>query len=232
MTKRKIIATYAAEANTYDRTRAIFEKGRFAGRERKLYSQYLRRGSKILIVACGTGRHFKYLCTEIGAEVVGLDVSVAMLRIARTKERSVALIRGDAENLPFRDGAFDAILCSRAFYLFDNKFSFLRSAYSAVKMRGKVLVSTISKGTFITRFGVKVKLLEADPETYPYDAKDLRSMLTSVAFKCVHTRCIVLFTHHPLVSFLPKIVLYLIEGLEQLSSEGRWVLVVGQKPCI
>lgn len=59
---------------------------------------------RVLDLACGPGRHAAEL-ERLGGQVVGFDLSRAMLR--RARERTGArLIRGDMRALPFRDGSF------------------------------------------------------------------------------------------------------------------------------
>lgn len=66
-------------------------------------------GSRILDVATGTGAQAFAFADKAG-EVVGIDLSEAMLRIARRKNRfpNVTFQQADAAELPFDDGAFDA----------------------------------------------------------------------------------------------------------------------------
>jgi len=61
-------------------------------------------GSRVLDVATGTGLVAREL-ERRGCEVVGLDQSDAMLRSSGTRRR----VQAQAERLPFRDGAFDAV---------------------------------------------------------------------------------------------------------------------------
>jgi SAM-dependent methyltransferase len=68
----------------------------------------LNREGCVLDVACGTGRHTITLC-KAGFDVVGLDISVNLLRIAKTHGASV-LVRGDMRFLPFKPGAFTAAI--------------------------------------------------------------------------------------------------------------------------
>ena len=71
-------------------------------------------GKHVLDLACGTGRWLTELWAR-GAQVVGLDFSVAMLRVARAKSSiSDRLVRADFLQLPFRDSTFDFVLCSFA----------------------------------------------------------------------------------------------------------------------
>ena len=70
-----------------------------------------------LDVACGTGMSTVALA-EHAALVVGLDISPEMMRVAPTAP-NIAYILGSAEQLPFIDGAFDAVTCSSGVHWFD-----------------------------------------------------------------------------------------------------------------
>jgi ubiquinone/menaquinone biosynthesis C-methylase UbiE len=69
-------------------------------------------GQRLLDVGTGTGLVAAAARTALGAaaRVVGIDVSPAMLAEARARVAplGVALVAGDAESLPCRDGSFDA----------------------------------------------------------------------------------------------------------------------------
>lgn len=88
-------------------------------------------GDRVLDIAAGTGR-FSLLLADLGADVVSVDISPAMLRQARRKshaadpEGTIAFLRGDASALPFPDDAFDAVIAMRFFHLVDDPITFLR----------------------------------------------------------------------------------------------------------
>lgn len=65
-------------------------------------------GARVLDVATGTGAQ-ALAFAEAGAEVIGVDLSESMLRIARRKARAPnpTFRRGDAAELPFEDARFD-----------------------------------------------------------------------------------------------------------------------------
>jgi SAM-dependent methyltransferase len=67
----------------------------------------------VLDAACGTGRHAAYLAAA-GRDVVGVDLSEAMLARARTKLPGVDLRQGELTALPFDDGAFAGAVCALA----------------------------------------------------------------------------------------------------------------------
>ena len=85
-------------------------------------------GERVLEIACGTGR-FTVMLAAAGADVVGLDISDAMLRQSREKAGragvTAELMRGDAARLPFPDDSFDSVLAMRFFHLADTPASFL-----------------------------------------------------------------------------------------------------------
>ena len=79
---------------------------------------------QILDVGCGTGRHLLPL-SELGYQVVGLDRSPGMLRVAakraRSNETRVDLVLGDMRNLPFGPSMTGAVcLESPLAYLTDD----------------------------------------------------------------------------------------------------------------
>jgi len=79
----------------------------------------LRPGWRVLDVACGTGLVSFRAAEAVGAQgaVVGTDISGEMVETARRGAAlrdlgHVSFERGDAEALPWPDGAFDAALCA------------------------------------------------------------------------------------------------------------------------
>ena len=74
----------------------------------------------VLDVACGTGRHAVLLSGE-GYSVVGLDLSLNLLRIARNRGKQIYLVRGDMRILPFKSMVFSAAIS------LDTSFGYLPS---------------------------------------------------------------------------------------------------------
>jgi len=63
---------------------------------------------RILDLACGSGRHAKYLGAKWWTS--GIDLSEVLLRIARGNHSPARLVRGDIRELPYRDSAFDLVV--------------------------------------------------------------------------------------------------------------------------
>ena len=82
----------------------------------------VKPGETVLDVGTGTGV-VAITAARAGASVTGLDLTPALLDVARENARVARLattqwFEGDAESLPFPDGQFDAVIevgaCSRA----------------------------------------------------------------------------------------------------------------------
>src|SRR4051812_19143400 len=71
----------------------------------------VRSGSRVLDVATGPG-YVAARAAQRGAAVVAIDLSESMLALARRLHPALDVRRGDAEALPFDDGAFDAVVGS------------------------------------------------------------------------------------------------------------------------
>jgi SAM-dependent methyltransferase len=64
-------------------------------------------GERVLDVACGTGNAAR-VAHEAGARVTGIDTSSRLVGVARERVPQGTFLVGDAAELPFDDGAFDA----------------------------------------------------------------------------------------------------------------------------
>lgn len=124
----------------YDRRAAEYDdwwhgSGLFAGRDRPGWAAEAERlagvlralpAARVLDVACGTG----FLTRHLRGEVVALDQSPAMVRIAAGRLPHSQVRCGDAVPLPFPDAAFDRVFTSH-FYghlLPAERGAFLREA--------------------------------------------------------------------------------------------------------
>jgi SAM-dependent methyltransferase len=108
-------------------------------------------GDGVLDIACGTGNFTRDFARAVGPTglVVGLDASTTML--ARAVEdtggmEQVAYVRGDAQNLPFRDHSFDAVCCFAALHLFADPMRALDSITRVLTPGGRVAIFTSCRG--------------------------------------------------------------------------------------
>ena len=103
---------YAREAPSYDRQTAFAERW-LIGAEHRGWACSRARGDT-LEVAIGTGLNLGHYPDSV--RLTGLDLTPEMLTRARRRSaelgRSVELCEGDAQRLPFPDGAFDTVVCT------------------------------------------------------------------------------------------------------------------------
>ena len=68
-------------------------------------------GKKILDVGCGTGRDCKYI-EQKGYDVIGIDISKEMLKIAKEKYPKGKFAIMDMTNIDYPDNTFDGIMAN------------------------------------------------------------------------------------------------------------------------
>lgn len=101
---------YNELAWTYDLVSRTFSLGQWRAWQRTVIPHVV--GERVLEIAFGTGDLLVDL-SAAGKRPVGIDLSPYMVRLARNKllrhGLSVPLVRGQAQALPFADGAFDSL---------------------------------------------------------------------------------------------------------------------------
>ncbi|MGH2837591.1 MAG: methyltransferase domain-containing protein [Thermoleophilaceae bacterium] len=108
-------------------------------------------GDGVLDIACGTGNFTRDFARTVGPTglVVGLDASTTMLSRAVDDTggmEQVAYVRGDAQQLPFRDASFDAVCCFAALHLFADPMKALDSITRVLTDGGRVAIFTSCRG--------------------------------------------------------------------------------------
>ena len=87
----------------------------------------LGAADRVLDVACGRGQSAIHLAQSFGCHVTGLDYGSANIAAAQalTDEKGVFHLtefrQGDAEGIPFANGAFDAVISECSYCTFPNK---------------------------------------------------------------------------------------------------------------
>ena len=98
-----------------------------------------RPGLDALEVGCGTG-HWLAALSDLGARLLGVDPSSAMLHKASSKAPQAALVCARAEQLPFSCDSLDLIFCVNAFHHFSDTKKFLRDARLLLRNEGQLAI--------------------------------------------------------------------------------------------
>lgn len=100
------------------------------------------RGKTVLEASCGHGGGASYLTrTFEPAKYTGLDLNPAGVAFCRKRHPLPGLefVQGDAENLPFADGAFDAVINVEASHCYPDFPRFLTEVARVLKPGGRFL---------------------------------------------------------------------------------------------
>jgi len=108
---------------------------------------------RVLDVGCGTGYTTSgILNREDVCEVVGLDMNPVQLKRAAknlvSEKRRISISRGDADNLPFTDGSFDAVISVGAVEYFPDPERALKELARVTRSDGTVVVGGPESGWF------------------------------------------------------------------------------------
>jgi demethylmenaquinone methyltransferase/2-methoxy-6-polyprenyl-1,4-benzoquinol methylase len=133
-------------ARQYDPVNRLFSLGSGAWyRRSRLRRSGLGPGAKVVDIAVGTGLLAREAIRLTGDRqaVIGLDVSEAMLAIARAK-LGITLIQGAAEALPLASGIADFVTMGYALRHMADLRAALREALRVLRPGGKIVLLEIS----------------------------------------------------------------------------------------
>jgi ubiquinone/menaquinone biosynthesis C-methylase UbiE len=124
----------------FDSISEIYDSTRRAATEAELkaISSELSECRTILDVGVGTGRFAKPL-SDLGFEIVGIDISRKMMSKARQKGVQ-NLILADAHNMPFKDRSFDASIIIHVLHLIPDWLNVAREMGRVTKNRVAALL--------------------------------------------------------------------------------------------
>lgn len=163
----------------------------------------LRRDSRVLDLACGTGD----LCRELdaaGLRAVGIDLSFGMLAAARTE---APLVHGDALRLPVRDGTVDGVTCGFALRNLVDLVPFFAELRRVLRPGGRIaLLEVAEPANPVLRWGHAIYFgkvvpviggLLSDASAYRYlprsvaylpEPDEMHTMITEAGFTAVERR--------------------------------------------
>lgn len=138
-------------------------------------------GDRVLDVACGTGVLARTVIGRVGpaGRVIGLDPNEGMLEVARRASPDVEWREGVAEDLPFEDECFDAVVSQFGLMFFEDRVAALREMRRVLRPGGRAAVAVWDALERTPGYYAMVELLReefgdepADALCAPYDLGD------------------------------------------------------------
>jgi demethylmenaquinone methyltransferase/2-methoxy-6-polyprenyl-1,4-benzoquinol methylase len=154
---------------------------------------------QILDIATGTGDLALMMASLNPERIVGLDISSGMLEVGKRKikkaklSNKIEMIVGDSEEMPFKDGTFDAITVSFGVRNFANLAKGIKEIARVLKPDGVLVILETSNPTkFPFKQGYKLytnlflpivgKLFSKDKVAYSYLSESANSFPFGEAF--------------------------------------------------
>ena len=102
---------------------------------------------RVLDLACGPGIVSEAIAPHV-AELVGVDVTPEMLRLARARFQKAKLEHGAfhealVERLPYRNGSFDQVITRLSFHHFEDLHAVLSEIRRVLKPGGKLVLADV-----------------------------------------------------------------------------------------
>ncbi|MCB0091113.1 MAG: methyltransferase domain-containing protein [Caldilineaceae bacterium] len=100
-------------------------------------------GQQVLDVACGTGVLTRAVHQRVqpGGTAIGLDINDGMLSVARQKTPAIDFREGNAQDLPFNDAQFDAVVSQFALMFFTDRVKAIQEMMRVLRPGGHLAVA-------------------------------------------------------------------------------------------
>lgn len=119
-------------------------------------------GHHVLDVACGTGvltRHVADVVRPSGS-VVGLDFDAGMLTIARATRPDIQWQEGSANDLPYADATFDAVVSQFGLMFFPDAPRAIAEMWRVLKPGGRMAVAVWASLEETPAYDVETRVIE------------------------------------------------------------------------
>ncbi len=116
-------------------------------------------GARLLDVATGPG-YVAAAAAKRGASAVGLDFSAAMVALARRQYPEAKFQEGDAEQLPFPDGSFDAVVTNFGLLHLGMPEKALQEAHRVLRSGGRIGFTVWTKPDEAIGFQIILQAIE------------------------------------------------------------------------
>ena len=105
--------------------------------------------SVLLDMGCGTGNYTAAL-QQLAKLIIGVDLSLGMIKKARTKLPSPNFICGNISSLPFNSEKFDGAYSTQVIHHVQKKDIFIREAHRVLRRGAYIAIETCSHSQILT----------------------------------------------------------------------------------
>lgn len=119
----------------------------------------VKAGMRLLDVATGPG-YVAGVAAQRGANVIGIDFSTAMIAQARQHYSMVDFREGDAEDLPFADGSFDAVVMNFGLLHLGRPERALTEGHRVLRPGGRFAFTVWAKPEEAVGFGIVLDAIQ------------------------------------------------------------------------
>ena len=144
---------YDCMAGVYDFSKYLYWTRKMEEAEERVVGKWVDGFSGVCLdVGCGTGR-YSLRIAQNDVEVVALDLSLKMLKRLKWKTKNsdvydrVSVVVADGERLPFRENAFDCLVCALTFDHFEDCEGTAEDFSRALKDGGLCVLSVFNGST-------------------------------------------------------------------------------------
>lgn len=144
--KTKAASTYNSAADHFDAEPLAFWS-KYG--QRTIARLTLGSGSTVLDVGCGSGASAIPAAEAVGpaGQVIGVDLAEELLNLGRAKAANAGLDNiefrvGDMENLGYRDGQFDAVVCVFTIFFVPDMEKLVAELWRMVRPGGQLAITT------------------------------------------------------------------------------------------
>ena len=181
-----------ARSATYDEKR--FDYFRFF-QKRVISLAHLSQGQRFLDIGCGTGWAVRYAAGLVGeeGEAYGIDLSPKMIERAQANLKNInnaRFLEANAEELPFDENFFDAIICTNSFHHYLHPSKVLEGTQRVLKPGGRIYIMDPTADSCIVRM-VDRRIMSKEPDHVKlYSTKEYRELFVGANLKYIRTKTI------------------------------------------
>jgi ubiquinone/menaquinone biosynthesis C-methylase UbiE len=200
-------------------------------------AQVVRRALKdtsvkrVLDIGCAEGYTTSFI-SEISNFIVGVELNIDNLKIAKSRVKQVSFINASIEHLPFRDNCFDAVCILEVLEHLPNELQHtgIKEADRVLHSNGLFLVSVPYKENIIHTFCIHCgKLTPLYGHLHSLDEVKIAALIPSLRFKVIkkyHLPNLQIISCSNIFKPLPLTIWLLINNFLALIRKGYWVVML------